>query len=632
MYSEWSALEEVIGENMGQCSVLQNFPSVIGRDVSCSVVKSLARHLSINAADCQASTLVTDKQVLWTMEVLWHGLSLQMAEYETINDCVNVYCEWLTAMTTPRNSVPIPVLEDPNAYTQTIIRHFYSLFVPRDASDSADGRRSGSFISRTTTGAGPGAAPALTGSDALELELSYEAGRAEAVGALCRVFCSHKTGEGMLAVYYARFYIVVRQALSINEQLSGPVLSSLLFNSSNLLRTDLEGIMVLLPDFVAALEIVLPEKEPRFKLHPSIPLVELRRASIHLLLSMIALPLHFRNLPIKEIVRGSSSQPQHVTFLYIKSRLVNLLVSGLQVETDSLNTQMLLGGLLTCVQDSALCEEVDQVTAQEEMIGGNESSNNLLGPDEELKEESAASMVADVDDDRVAQTWFRFLHVLTNPVHLSSPAIVSNTPRFLHMALTSEAVIDPAHHPCLHMLPEIFLKAMKGIAAIVDSFLGIPQPELKDVTAVPVAYPKQTLTPATGTPPMQKKKVGLSLKESKKSSSNIAKQQSTPVTPTVGQISLSLDNQKSLAADRPKCNSILHLLGAWLFEAALVGCPISTEAKGSVRNKGYPFVLTCPFPRRISRPVQQLVRWTSSFLEQLFRAIFQHFLLSLQLC
>lgn len=32
---------------------------------------------------------------------------------------------------------------------------------------------------------------------------------------------------------------------------------------------------------------------------------------------------------------------------------------------------------------------------------------------------------------------------------------------------------DPSQHPCLQALPTIFLKAMKGIAAHVDAFLGM---------------------------------------------------------------------------------------------------------------------------------------------------------------
>jgi hypothetical protein len=45
----------------------------------------------------------------------------------------------------------------------------------------------------------------------------YEAGRAEALGALCRIFCAKKTGEEILPVYLARFYLALQQGLRINE-------------------------------------------------------------------------------------------------------------------------------------------------------------------------------------------------------------------------------------------------------------------------------------------------------------------------------------------------------------------------------------------------------------------------------
>ena len=72
----------------------------------------------------------------------------------------------------------------------------------------------------------------------------------------------------------------------------------------------------------------------------------------------------------------------------------------------------------------------------------------------------------------MAQCWFRFLHILSNPVDLSRPEVISSTPKFLHMALTSESVIDPHQHACLRILPSIFFKAMRGISILVDSFLG----------------------------------------------------------------------------------------------------------------------------------------------------------------
>lgn len=66
------------------------------------------------------------------MNTLCHGLSLPLSEHETIKDCVNVYCEWLTALLqVPRLSVPRPICEDPNLYARKIINHLHNLFVPR---------------------------------------------------------------------------------------------------------------------------------------------------------------------------------------------------------------------------------------------------------------------------------------------------------------------------------------------------------------------------------------------------------------------------------------------------------------------------------------------------------------------
>jgi hypothetical protein len=45
----------------------------------------------------------------------------------------------------------------------------------------------------------------------------YEAGRAEAFGALCSIFCAKKTGEEILPVYLARFYLALQQGLHLKE-------------------------------------------------------------------------------------------------------------------------------------------------------------------------------------------------------------------------------------------------------------------------------------------------------------------------------------------------------------------------------------------------------------------------------
>lgn len=87
-------------------------------------------------------------------------------------------------------------------------------------------------------------------------------------------------------------------------------------------------------------------------------------------------------------------------------------------------------------------------------------------------EEDANLIPQGASHDCIAQSWFRFLHCLGNPVNLSRPTVISQTPKFLQFAIASENVVDPCQHPCLTALPQIFFKAIKGIAGQVDAFLG----------------------------------------------------------------------------------------------------------------------------------------------------------------
>ncbi|KAJ6629279.1 Ral GTPase-activating protein subunit beta [Pseudolycoriella hygida] len=186
----------------------------------------------------------------------------------------------------------------------------------------------------------------------------YESGRAEAIGALCRIFCAKKTGEEILPVYLARFYTAIHQGLnSADRKECEESLASILYNSSDIFRVDLDGVQVLLPSFINALELVLPEKDLKIKSTTIYNKTELRRASIHILLSILTLPLHFQTLPIRDLNNGPADKS--TTFAQLKPRLINVLMNALQVEADAQNTHMLLGGLLLCVQDSAIFEEND---------------------------------------------------------------------------------------------------------------------------------------------------------------------------------------------------------------------------------------------------------------------------------
>lgn len=122
----------------------------------------------------------------------------------------------------------------------------------------------------------------------------YESGRAEAMGALCRIFCAKKTGEEILPVYLARFYQAMNQGLKVNEPREcGETLASILTNSADLFRLDLDGIEILAPTVINALELVLPDKDLKLK-STSVSKIDLRRSSIQLLISMLVLPIHYQ--------------------------------------------------------------------------------------------------------------------------------------------------------------------------------------------------------------------------------------------------------------------------------------------------------------------------------------------------
>ncbi|XP_052058887.1 ral GTPase-activating protein subunit beta-like isoform X4 [Mytilus californianus] len=191
---------------------------------------------------------------------------------------------------------------------------------------------------------------------------TYEAGRAEAIGALCRIFCAHKTGEAILPTYYSRFYIAMYYGLQTGDTMSGQVLSSIFFNSCDLLRVNLDGVQLLVPYILTSIQLILSENSLPFKLNDD-RTIELRRSCIHLLLSMLCLPLHFKDLKIKDFVPADNVN-QVTTFISLRKRITELLLRALLIETDPTNTQMLLGGLMLAVQDQAMFEEAEQNTLQ----------------------------------------------------------------------------------------------------------------------------------------------------------------------------------------------------------------------------------------------------------------------------
>lgn len=142
--------------------------------------------------------------------------------------------------------------------------------------------------------------------DRVSIELSsalspenFEGGIAEAIGALCRLFSSKQTDEEISTIHYARFFEALKSGLSTKEPIRTQILSSILINGTQLFRLNLNGIDILIPNFLKAIELFVIEKEQTKFKFSSTSMTELRRACIKIMLSLLTYPLHFNELPIK---------------------------------------------------------------------------------------------------------------------------------------------------------------------------------------------------------------------------------------------------------------------------------------------------------------------------------------------
>uniref|UniRef100_A0A673G9M8 Ral GTPase-activating protein subunit beta n=1 Tax=Sinocyclocheilus rhinocerous TaxID=307959 RepID=A0A673G9M8_9TELE len=268
--------------------------------------------------------------------------------------------------------------------------------------------------------------------DANEFPDNYESGRAEACGTLCRIFCSKKTGEEILAVYLSRFYMVLIQGLQISDFICRPVLASIILNSSALFCSDLKGINVVVPYFISALETILPDRElSKFKSY--VNPTELRRASIHILLSMLPLPHHFGNVKSEVLLEGKFSNDDNslhdkaVTFLSLKLRLVNILIGALQTETDSINTQMILAAMLNIVQDSAKLESVGAQAEVGSVDGSHSLAKSHSRNNSGISNASAGSSEATTpDSERPAQALMRDYALAEHETSFKNIYIIKN--------------------------------------------------------------------------------------------------------------------------------------------------------------------------------------------------------------
>nr|XP_029538464.1 ral GTPase-activating protein subunit beta-like isoform X1 [Oncorhynchus nerka] len=204
-------------------------------------------------------------------------------------------------------------------------------------------------------------------------------------------------------------------------------------------------------------------------------------------------------------------------------------------------------------------------------------------PPFKVPDEDANMIPTEMDNDCVAQTWFRFLHMLSNPVDLSNPLTVSSTPKFQEQLLGVSGVPQEViqQHPCLNQLPQIFFRAMRGVSCLVDAFLGVSRPRSDSAPPTPVNRLSMPPPTTNTTPPHNRrhKPTGVTKTASKTSTASITHQPKVSHQPS-STSPLSSPNQTSSeprplpAPTRPKVNSVLNLFGQWLFDAALVHCKL----------------------------------------------------------
>ncbi|XP_039175073.1 ral GTPase-activating protein subunit beta isoform X1 [Crotalus tigris] len=472
MYSEWRSLHLVIQNDKGHTSVLHSYPENVGREVANAVVRPLGQILNLSGNE---SLLKTDKEVKWTMEVVCYGLTLPL-DGETVKYCVDVYTDWIMALVIPKDTIPPPVIKEPNLYVQSILKHLQNLFVPRQDQGSS------------------------------QIKLCLQVLKAVQKLAHESTIMARETWEVLLLFL-----------LQINDTLLAP------------------------PTVQGGIAENLAEK------------------LIGVLFEVWLLAC-------------SRCFPTPPYWKTAKEMVANWRHHSAVVEQWSKVICALTARLLRFTYGPSF-------------------------PPFKIPDEDANLIPPEMDNECVAQTWFRFLHMLSNPVDLSNPAIISSTPKFQEQFLNVSGMAQELNqYPCLKHLPQIFFRAMRGISCLVDAFLGvaafttsvcerlprygISRPRADSAPPTPVNRLSMPQTAAVNTTPPHNRRhraVTVNKPTMKNSTANTAhasKHQPSSTSPLSSPNQTSCEPRPLPAPHRPKVNSILNLFGSWLFDAAFVHCKL----------------------------------------------------------
>uniref|UniRef100_A0A1I7U5J4 Rap-GAP domain-containing protein n=1 Tax=Caenorhabditis tropicalis TaxID=1561998 RepID=A0A1I7U5J4_9PELO len=174
------------------------------------------------------------------------------------------------------------------------------------------------------------------------------AGRAAALASLIRIITSKSSSERIPNAQLANFYATVFQCLVEKERV---MLCTLFYYGRNLFRLGLPGIESLLPHFLFTLDIVMIESS-KLRLHPSISEVEVRRACLRALSSVICWPTTFGMSKIPQIAEAAGLKSNAATYLHLRSRIFKTLMFSVRNETDATNLHIALSLCAVLVEES----------------------------------------------------------------------------------------------------------------------------------------------------------------------------------------------------------------------------------------------------------------------------------------
>lgn len=545
--------------------------------------------MSPDTAQALIARLDTDRDVNWLMEIIGYGLSMPFSitgEQDSVKDCCTIYCEWLAAALLPYNEnnedtkyqqlsklVPVPIRKDPNRYARKMLSHLYNVFLPRQA-------------------------PILSGSSINQKEHSENLSTAVSRQA---VLCHRvlRTIEN----------IAQNQANLMDNQTWDHLLALLLTVNDKLLSAPTE------PDDIGT------------QLHDRI-------LGVLFELMLLASAKSIPNASLWKSFHEMSMNWRHRPALVDHWRRITLLLTKRIVQNPCLLNRSQAGDTLS--------------VSNSEHTQANATRTNAID-----------SAISQMSYENLSQTWYRFLNLIGNPVGLSDPNAISRTDEFYHYACASDNVLDPRQHPCLNVLPQIFMNSMAGLRDFIDCFLGSYEQvgEEQHVATGDLLTPdrhnrsgrgsiislsntsqaasstnsnqtgilsssaqqsqqSQHLQSQSNSQPKRSGIKSIAMKSGKvlpftsssgshhssspsadsgaqqhqttevhpKSSSGLlsSRPQTAQKRPSLSSLSsrqswCPLQPKFRYALERPKCNSILHIFGDWLFSAALIGSDLNKE-------------------------------------------------------